>query len=297
MKYQKSQFLMWTDINITIVSNKNPIKDIYDSFGIFYSLEKEFSRFLEKSDLNILNNSKKLEVSNRFIEVLKLTQKVYLDTEKYFNPLINLRNIWYGTTFKKWIFKKEEIKQNLDLKKILVVWNFVTLTESHNLDLGWIVKGYWVDLVSSFLKEKGYENFIINAWWDIYLSWNNASGNTPVVSIDNPFNEKEIFATLDIKNKSLSTSGIYKRKWNIDWEDFHHILNPEQNNNNNEIISISLIADKCYIADSYATACIAMWIEKSLMFLQKQNIDWIIIWSDWSIYTTKWMSVYNLNII
>ena len=297
MKYQKNQFLMWTDINITIVSNKNPIKDIYDSFGIFYSLEKEFSRFLEKSDLNILNNSKEIEVSNRFIEVLKLTKKIYLDTEKYFNPLVNLRNIWYSTTFKKWIFKKEEIKQNLDFKKVLVVWNFVTLTENQNLDLGWIVKGYWVDLVSSFLKEKGYDNFIINAWWDIYLSWNNASGNTPVVSIDNPFNEKEIFATLDIKNKSLSTSGTYKRKWDIDWKEFHHILNPEQNNNNNEIISISLIADKCYITDSYATACIAMWIEKSLIFLQKQNIDWIIIWSDWSIYTTKWMSVYNLNII
>jgi len=95
MKYQKNQFLMWTDINITIISDNNSIQDISDSFAIFYSLEKEFSRFLESSDLSILNKSKELEVSNRFINILKLTKQIYLDTNKYFNPLINLNNIWY----------------------------------------------------------------------------------------------------------------------------------------------------------------------------------------------------------
>ena len=297
MKYSRNQFLMWTDIDITIISSINPLQDIYDGFGIFYSLEKEFSRFLEKSDLNLLNNLKELEVSNRFIDVLDLTRQIYLDTEKYFNPLINLKNIWYSSDFKEWIFKKVEIKQNIDLEKISIIWNFVSLKENQNLDLGWIVKWYWVDLVSNFFKEKGYTDFIINAWWDIYLSWENSPWNTPVVAIDNPFNPEDIFSTLEIKDMAISTSGIYKRKWNINWKDFHHILNPIKNCNNNDIISISLIADKCYIADSYATACIAMWIEKSLIFLKKHNIDWIIIWSDWNIYKTNGMSNYNLNII
>jgi len=195
------------------------------------------------------------------------------------------------------LFNKKEEKQNIDLEKVLSIWNFVTLKQNQNLDLGWIVKGYWVDLVSDFLKEKWYKNFIINAWGDIYFSWEKQSWNNWVVAIDNPFNTKDIFAILEIKDKAISTSGTYKRKWNIDWEDFHHILNPEQDRNNNEIISISLISNKCYMADSYATACIAMWIEKSLVFLQKQNIDWIIIWSDGNVYQTKWMSNYNLKII
>ena len=297
MKYQKNQFLMWTDINITIISDNNSIQDISDSFAIFYSLEKEFSRFLNSSNLSILNKLKELEVSDRFIEVLKLTKEVYLDTEQYFNPLINVKNIWYSADFAKWIFKKEKIKQNIDLERISIIWNNVILKQNQNLDLGWIVKGYWVDLVSDFLKEKWYKNFIINAWGDIYFSWEKQSWNNWVVAIDNPFNTKDIFAILEIKDKAISTSGTYKRKWNIDWEDFHHILNPEQDRNNNEIISISLISNKCYMADSYATACIAMWIEKSLVFLQKQNIDWIIIWSDGNVYQTKWMSNYNLKII
>ena len=165
------------------------------------------------------------------------------------------------------------------------------------MDLGGIVKWYWVDLVSDFLKEKWYSDFIINAWWDIYLYWNNSAWKTPVVWIDSPFNSNELFATLEIKDKSISTSGTYKRKWELSNEKYHHILTPETNTNNNEIISITLISDKCFISDSYATACIAMWIEKSLVFLQEKNIDWFLIWSDWNIYQTKNLSSYNIEII
>jgi len=297
MKYTKTKFLMWTDIEISVISNNNPLQDIYDAFSLFYSLEQEFSRFLKTSDLSLLNKEKTLEVSDRFIDVFKKAYDIYNITKHYFNPLVNLKNIWYSQDFWKWIFEKIDEKINLDLDKVSVIWNFLTLKENQNLDLGWIVKWYWVDLVSDFLKSKWYTDFIVNAWGDIYLYWNNSSWKTPVVWIDSPFNNNEIFATLEIKNKSISTSGTYKRKWELSNEKYHHILTPETNTNNNEIISITLVSDNCYISDSYATACIAMWIEKSLVFLQDQNIDWFLIWSDWNIYQTKNLTSYNLEII
>lgn len=297
MKYTKTKFLMWTDISITIISNKNPLQDIYDSFALFYSLEQEFSRFSKTSDLVLLNEEKTLEVSDRFIDVFKKSYDVYNQSNHFFNPLVNIKNIWYSTDFWKWVFEKTNLEVNLDLDKVSVIWNFLTLKENQNLDLGGIVKWYWVDLVSDFLKEKWYSDFIINAWWDIYLYWNNSAWKTPVVWIDSPFNSNELFATLEIKNKSISTSGTYKRKWELANEKYHHILTPETNTNNNEIISITLISDKCYISDSYATACIAMGIEKSLVFLQEKNIDWFLIWSDWNIYQTKNLSSYNIEII
>jgi hypothetical protein len=40
-----------------------------------------------------------------------------------------------------------------------------------------------------------------------------------------------------------------------------------------------------------------MGIKNTLVFLEKQNIDGVIIWSDSSIYKTKWMNNYNLEII
>lgn len=297
MKYTKTQFLMWTNIDITIISDENPNQDIFDSFWIFYSLEKEFSRFLDDSDLNILNKNKEFEVSNRFIDVLNKVKKIYIDSDNFFNPLINLNNIWYSWDFKKWLFEKKNEDQDTHFDNISILWNYVILKENQNLDLWWIVKGYWVDLASDYLKSKWYKNFIINAGWDIYLSWNTIWWKTPVVAIDNPFNSDEIFATLELNDMSISTSWTYKRNWKIKWETFHHILDPKWNINNNEIISITLISNECFIADSYATSCIAMWIKKSLEFLKNQDIDWVIIWSDWNVYKTKWMDNYNFNII
>ena len=296
MQYSKSNYLMWTNIEITIFSDSNSLDDIYDWFWIFYWLEKEFSRFIEDSDLSLLNKNRKLEVSDRFIDVIKKAISIYDDTNWFFNPLINLKKIWYSSDFKKWDFREENIAQNLDLYKLKIIWNTVILAENQNLDLWWIVKWYWVDLVVWFLKDLRYNNFIINAWWDIYISWN-IDWKKSVVWIDNPFNTKLILATLELENKAISTSWTYKRKWDIDWKKYNHILNPETNTNNNEIISISLISENVHISDSYATACISMWIQKSLIFLEKQNIDWVIIWNDWNIYKTRWMNNYNLNII
>ncbi|QFR38996.1 FAD:protein FMN transferase [Candidatus Gracilibacteria bacterium 28_42_T64] len=297
MQYSRKQFLMGTDINITIISDNNPLEDIYNAFGIFYSIEREFSRFSKDSDLFLLNTKKEGVVSNRFINVLELSMQTYRESAGFFNPLVNLKNIGYSSDFGKGIFEKKQEINDLDLEKVGISGNNVTLQENQNLDLGGIVKGYTVDLVSKYLKEIGYSNFIVNAGGDISLFGVNASGTNPVVAIDNPFNADEIFSTLEIKDKAVSTSGTYKRKWSIDDENFHHILTPESNDNNNEIVSITLIADSCYVCDAYATACIAMGTEKSLDFLKKKNIDGVIIGSDGNMYSTKGMSNYNLEII
>ena len=297
MQYSKNQFLMWTDITITVNANKNPLMDMYDAFAIFYSFEKEFSRFSENSELSLLNKSREQEVSDRFIDILNLSIKVYHETNHYFNPLINLSNLWYSGDFWKWVFEKSDSIQNLDLDKISIFWNFVSLKENQNLDFWWIVKWYTVDLCSQFLKTKWYNDFIINAGWDIYISGNNNKWKTPVVAIGSPFNNTDIFAIMELKDESISTSWTYKRKWNIDNNNYHHIINPISESNNNEIISVSIIHEKCIFADAYATTCIAMWIEKSLTFLNEKDIDWVIIWSDWMVYKTEWIEKYNFEVI
>lgn len=294
MEIIKQKFLMWTDIEININSNfseKKILEDIEKSFDIFSDLEKEFSRFSEKSYLSILNKNKSLEVSDRFLKVLELSKAIYKITNWFFNPLINVSNIWYSSNFLDNNFQKTNLKIDLDLEKIKIIWNKIILEEDQNLDFGGIVKWYCVDLVKVFLEKNSYDDFIINAGWDIFVS------KKSCVAIDNPFIKDNIFALITLENKAISTSGTYKRNWKIGEKNYHHILNPKDNKNNNEIISISLVSDKCYISDCFATSCIAMWIEKSLMFLEKQKIDWVIIWSNWKIYKIWNLGKYEFEII
>jgi len=304
MEFLRNKFLMWTDIEIIInfsylITEKEEfkvLKDIEESFNIFYTLEKEFSRFDENSDLYKLNKSKILEVSSKFIEILNLSKKIYKNTNWYFNPLINISDIWYDKSFEKITLhltspNKREIEQNLELDKIQIIWNKIILQDNQNLDFWWIIKWYTVDLVKEFLEKSWYDDFIVNAGWDMYIS------KKSTIAIDSPEDNWDIFALLDLENISLSTSWIYKRKWKIKEENFHHILNPKRNINNNEIVSISLITEKCYLWDAYATACIAMWIEKSIKFLEKENINWVIIWNDKKVYKIWKLEKYNFEII
>ncbi|MEI6119398.1 MAG: FAD:protein FMN transferase [bacterium] len=94
-----------------------------------------------------------------------------------------------------------------------------------------------------------------------------------VVGIDSPFIQDNIFATLEVENTAIATSGNYKRKWTIDNQVYTHIINPMNSENNNEIISITLITETCYLGDAYATACIAMGKDKTVEFLKKHRIE------------------------
>jgi len=300
----KSKKLMGTEITITIFWWKECIEDIENVFSIFYSLELEFSRFLPDSSLSKLNFKKTLQVSDRFIDILRKSKDIYIETDCYFNPLINLKKIWYSSDFYSNNFRKEDeiLQTNLDIDSIEILWNTITLQKWQQLDLWGIVKWFWVDIAKKYLDNKGYINYIIDAGWDIYTSWLNDMWGKILVGIDSPFNKDNILATLEVENKAIATSGSYRRKWRIDlglwkWgQEYNHIINPITHTNNNEIVSITLIDNDCCTIDAYATACIAMWLEKSLSFLKKNNIDCVIVCSNKKIYT-RWTNKYNINYI
>lgn len=295
MLHSKQVHLMWTDIEIIISCDKNPIENINNSFGIFYSMELEFSRFLKNSSLSLLNKNKILEVSNRFIEVFNLSKEIFRKTDWFFNPLVNISHMWYSKSFEKKDFLEVPYWNNLDLEKIKIAWNMIAIWKEQNLDFWWIVKWYSVDLVRDYLISKWFTNFIINAGWDIYISWKN-NGKKWIIWIDNPFKKDEMFASIELENISISTSWSYKRNWNIWEKNYHHILNPLNNSNENEIVSITIIAENTYLSDCYATACFSMWIGKTIDFMEQNLIDWIIIWSNWKIYHSKWINKYDFKV-
>ncbi len=270
-EYRKQKYIMWTQIEIIIYSQKNPLQDIIESFKIFESFEQEFSRFSPDSDLSKLNIQKKKCMSDRCIDVLNLSKRIHTLSSGYFNPLVYLPRIGYTESFEKNTFKKENSRVNLDYDTLKVEGNVVSLEDHQNLDLGGIIKWYSVDIVKDFLESQGYKKFIVNAGGDIYVSWKST------IAIDSPFEQGDIFALLDIKNSAISTSGTYKRTWKLWKQEYHHIISPETYTNNHEIISISIISKKCVISDTYATACIAMGVSQAKLFLKNQNMTALII--------------------
>jgi hypothetical protein len=76
-------------------------------------------------------------VSDTFINVLNKCKEIYSDTDFYFNPLINVRQLGYSNDFHSNEFKKEDsdLQVNLELEKIEIKGNTVSLQEGQNVDL------------------------------------------------------------------------------------------------------------------------------------------------------------------
>jgi len=74
------------------------------------------------------------------------------------------------------------------------------------LGVSGIAKGLIVELMSHHLTKKGFDRNLVNAGGDVYAS------GTWIVGIRNPFSpEQKPLTKIKVKNKSVSTSGLYQR--------------------------------------------------------------------------------------
>ena len=295
MEWKQSRKALGTDIEVSVITTDTNIeRRINWIFDFFASFESEFSRFLPASNLSILNKEKKLNVSNRFVDLVMICKDLNKKTNWYFNPLVDVSWIWYSNSFEENNFIKSERKSDLDIENVLINWNVIMLWENQNLDFWWIGKWYAVTLASEFLRNFGYDDFFINAWWDIYAAGKNNDWNKWIIWIENPFDGK-LLASVDISDESIATSWNYKRKWNIKGENFHHIMNPKSWKNNFDITSVTIISKNCTETDAYTKAAYNMDIRDSIKFIEENDLAWLIITSSGkSFYTKDFLEKFNV---
>ncbi|MCP3690390.1 MAG: FAD:protein FMN transferase, partial [Gammaproteobacteria bacterium] len=120
------------------------------------------------------------------------------------------------------------------------------------LDLGGIAKGYAISLVAAYLKESGFEDFLINAGGDL-MSAGTRLGKPWTIGIQNPFKPGVIAKLMLDGNKSLFTSGNYQRYYRQNEKIVHHIIDPRSGNPSQQISSATVLADDPVLADVAAT--------------------------------------------
>ena len=120
------------------------------------------------------------------------------------------------------------------------------------------VKGYAIDQLTNFLKQKGYNEFLINAGGDI-VAYSN-SGKVWKIGITNPNDTKKILAHLEVDAIAIATSGTYERG--------DHIIDPLTKKKPVFFKSVTIFGPSILIADVYATVNFAMG-EKGLELLKQ----------------------------
>lgn len=289
MLYTDSRFLLGTHIDISIVSSdqKTPEK-IAILFDYFRDFESEFSRFLPDSSLSQLNQRKTLQVSPRFLDLIQLSLWYHKSTSGFFNPLVQVAHLWYSHSFESGIFTTTDTPIDMDMSRIKVVWNTISIGENQELDFGGIGKWYAVDKAGEILRLFGYENFFINAGGDIIAHGNNTSGVPWVIGIENPFTGV-IDGSFSLLNQAVATSWRYKRTWQINGQKHHHIVDGHTEKNTDMVMSVTLIGQRCVDTDVFTKEIFHLEPQEWIKKIESNSMEWVIFAKDWKKYTTSGM--------
>ncbi len=247
--------------------------------SLFYVVNKSMSTYQTNSDISKINRNESNQIDNHFAKVFDASKKIYTQTEGFFDPTIgNLVNAWdfgpEGNIVNLDSLKIDSLMLAVGLNKVNREGNTIIKQNPNTfIDFNAIAKGYGVDVISEFLESQGIENYIVEIGGEIRTKGTNLEKKKDwKVGVEMPHFDgtQSIMKAISIKDEAMATSGTY-RKFKVDKEGnrYSHIIDtrtgyPSETN----LLSISVIASNCMIADGYATAFKAMGLDGVKVFLK-----------------------------
>lgn len=249
--------------------------------SIIEVIDLSMSTYREESLISQINQNQPLIIDEHFKKVFLMSKKIHHQSDGFFDPSI-------GLLIDAWGFGKNEHhnppnKSTIDSLLLLVGLDKINLTHEDifqkenpyiQLNFNAIAQGYTCDVIADFLKQKNITNFIVEVGGEMVVSGKNQQKQKAwAIGIDNPLQNpdepREIIQVLEIQG-GLATSGNYRKVWtdSLTGKKYVHTINsktgyPEQS----DLLSATVIAPTAMEADAYATALMAIGLEKSKVFL------------------------------
>ena len=262
-------------------SEKFIIENGLDS--VIYAVNKSVSTYMAESDISKINRGDKtVVVDTIFKEVFQISEAVFNNSHGYFDPTIGVLRNAYGFGDVKPI--KNIDAAVLDSLLQFVGFNKVAISEDGTVkkaqpeiyfDFNAVAKGYGIDCIGNYLESKGVSDYLIEVGGEILSKGTNkAKGKLWVVGIENvdsSIEDREYATTIKLQDKGMASSGNY-RKFRMDslsGKKYVHTINPLTGSaEQSDVTSATVIAASCGVADAYATALMALGLEKSKALLR-----------------------------
>ncbi len=247
------------------------------------AVNRSVSTYIPTSDISKINKGDTtLLVDHFFEDVFLKSQKIYTETAGDFDPTV-------GILVNAWGFGPEKAIENLDSVKIHELLNFVgfnkvtlenrkvtKLFPEIYFDFNAIAKGYLVDVVGQLFEQYNIENYMVEIGGEIRARGVNEHGEFWRIAIEDPNEDgsRSFATTIQLKNESMATSGNYRKyRTTVDGIKYVHTINTKTGYATpSNLMSASVLSKSdCADVDGYATAFMAMGLEKSQDFLNKHT--------------------------
>ncbi len=268
-KYTRTFNALDTVIQIIIYSDDSSldVEKIMDETEVLVDdYENLMSKTVPGSFTNSLNANGEFDYSNfAYADVVhQITEK----SKKYeelsggvldvtMEPVVRLWNINNGNT-------EVPAQEDIDAALSLVGYeNFVrdetsqkyVLLNGSTVDFGAIAKGHVADVVKGSLMSKGIDSALVNFGGNVMTIGAKPGDKVWVIGIQDPQNDTgAMLGTIDVKNKTVVTSGNYERFFIKDGVRYHHILDPKTGYpGNSGLVQSTIVSDRSIDCDALST--------------------------------------------
>ncbi|MGE5255416.1 MAG: FAD:protein FMN transferase [Hyphomicrobiales bacterium] len=248
-------------------------------------INRSMSPYLPDSEISRFNRfqqtNKEFRISADFLYVMKMADRIYRLSDGAWDGTVNpLVDLWgFGRTGRRdrvpppgqiaallgdTGFDKIEIRDSGALVK---------RRASVTLDLSSIAKGFGVDQVAGVVRAAGFKDFLVEIGGEVITSGVRPDGRSWRVGINRPKAEAradEIYKVVSLKDQALATSGNYRQFFMQDGKRYSHLINPKTGFPvAHSVVSVSILADNCTLADGLATAIMVMGAESGLALIDR----------------------------
>jgi thiamine biosynthesis lipoprotein len=248
-------------------------------------INQSMSTYLKDSEISRFNRwdhtEKPFKISHDFEEVMAVSQRIYLLTGGAWDATVKpLVDLWgFGSKGRveqppSGAVIREQLKK-LGFDKI--EWSGQGVVRKRkadvSLDFASIAKGYAVDQVALLIRSQGTENFIVEIGGEVFASGRRANGAKWRIGVNRPsigasFND--VYKVVPLSGQAMATSGDYRNFFEKNGVVYNHIIDPRTGYPvQNGVVSVTIIADTCTLADGLATGVMVMGVERGLALIER----------------------------
>lgn len=244
------------------------------------AVDASLSMFNPNSSISRINNGQSENADSMLAEVFLLAQTISKVTDGAFDitvaPLVNAWGFGIKNDLLPDSATIDSLRDIVGYEKVKIEDGCIKKEDPRILmDFSAIAKGYGADRIAKLLKKKGIKNFMIEIGGEIVCGGKNQNNGPWKIGINKPEDDpsstsQELDRILELTNCAMATSGNYRNFYIKDGKRIAHTIDPCSGFPvQHSILSSTVLAPSCAMADGFATSFMVMGLQKAQALLSQ----------------------------
>ena len=286
-------FTQGTSYHITYQSPGSDTLELQQEIDdLLAEFDQSLSTYIDTSNISRINRNETDRVDPYFEAVFNESKRINKLTNGAFD-------ITVGPLIDAWGFGPG-MKMEMSQEVIDSLMQFVGMDQVHiengrivkalpgiRLDVNAIAQGYAVDVVAEFLQKQKVKNYMVEIGGELTTEGLSPRGDHWRVGVDKPvfgnmMPGQEMQEVVSLSGKSLASSGNYRKYYELDGKKIVHTIDPLTGYTRmSNLLSVTIITEKCITADALATSCMVLGLEGSKELINSlEDTDALLIYTD-----------------